>query len=108
MLYPLPQPEQEPDEQEPQEEDADEDLNLSPLLCANTLSFFSTLPDLQPGQQTFSAELLTSSSNSFRHFLHLYSNSGISIPPAKIMSTQAPTVNILPQSGLPLPEMLIN
>jgi hypothetical protein len=73
----LPHPVQEPEEQDEQPELAELDRNFSPLLCANTLIFLWTLPDRQRGQQTFSSEFRTNSSNSFLHFLHWYSNSGI-------------------------------
>jgi len=67
-----------------QEEQAEADVlgrNFSPLLCANTLIFFSTSADWQAGHFTFSSELLTNSSNSLLHFLHLYSNNGILLSP---------------------------
>jgi hypothetical protein len=72
---------QEPEWQEWQPPDAELEWNLPLLLCANTLIFLLTLGDSHLGQQTFSSELRTNSSNSFPHFLHLYSKIGIFSPP---------------------------
>ena len=63
-------------EQVAQEELVEEERNLSPLLCAKTLIFFSTRADEHLGHFTFSF-FKTSSSNSSPHFLQIYSNNGI-------------------------------
>jgi len=67
---------QEVAEQVAQEELEEEARNLSPLLWAKTLIFFSTRADEHFGQRTFSS-FKTSSSNSSPHFLQIYSNNGI-------------------------------
>jgi protein O-mannosyl-transferase len=63
------------------------------LLCANTLIFLPTLGESHFGQQTFSLELLTNSSNSFPHFLQVYSKIGILILLNMSMSTGRGPVN---------------